>query len=127
MFQISFRSTDKRHLQDRKACFARTKAEGRKFKGDFDVSIQHTQVLQRLRQKITSASLALQSCLDVTRKLDQHCKKLDMTAFVGPLSKILGAIHGYEASIKVYHKSTLAMDQTLQGVLRLVSNETLYT
>lgn len=104
---------------DEKACFAKI---GTTSRHNYRITFLDMQALQRLRHKILRTSLALGSCLDVAKKLEEHCNTLDGLGFIPKSAKIKKAIHAYSEHIEVHQQSVKLTMEMLQGTFDLLSN-----
>lgn len=104
-------------FQDEKACFS---IVGRNFSHDFSVSFQDSQDLQLLRQKLLRTSTVLDSCLEVVKGCEIHCRKLISLNITATGEQSLAEIDVYAKQMQGHRLELHRIIQYSLGTSKLV-------
>ena len=94
---------------------------GRKRRHDFSVAFSDKQKLHLLRQKFFTATIVLQSCLNVAGGIVRHCRRLDALKIVAKSNQFFATINTYVTRLKTYQQKIRIMIQISDGTADLVS------
>jgi hypothetical protein len=104
-------------LQDEKACFSKVSYDS---DHDFSVSFQDSQNLQLLRQKLLRTSTVLDSCLEVVKGCEIHCRRLIASGMTAGGEQSLAELEVYKMQMQGHRLDLHRILQYSLGTSKLV-------
>lgn len=103
--------------QDEKACFSKV---NHSLINDFSVTLLDSQNLQLLQKKLLRTSSVLDSCLDVLKGCETHCRKLVTLNVASSGEQYLVEIMVYKKQIQGHRRELHRITQQSFGTSKLV-------